>query len=433
MKFIKFAILISVISFCNIAHADQSIAIRQPELIPSDKILTLSDCINLALKNQPSVRQAAAQVDLQSGQVMQARSGMLPGVSVTSSRNLDGSVRSGGTDITVSGSQLIYDFGRSQSQLTQTERRLAASLESLRGTQANVVLNVKQTYYASLRANHLVDVFNENLKAQDEHVASARERMEAKQAPQADVLKAQAAAASARVDLVTAQNNANQTRVDLNMAMGVYISSPIQIAEVAEAETPVLQEDQLLKLAMERRPEIRGSAEQVTAAEAAIKTSETGNLPALTTSLSKSHSSEGEFGTSNSWAWRLSLGWSLYDSGSTAGAVKQSHAQLVSAHESLYSVKQTVSREVVQARLSVIAADEQLTASTAEVASAKENQAAAAGRYKAGVGIILEVLDAQTTLLKAQVDELAARYGLSIARAELEHAIGEKVNDGGNN
>jgi outer membrane protein TolC len=298
-------------------------------------------------------------------------------------------------------------------------------------SKSDTVLSVKQAYYNVLQTTHLVDVFSENLKAQTGHVAQAQARKDVGVAPQADVLKAKAAEASARVDLVTAQKNANLALVALCTAIGVDPQSAIKISESSEPVPANLDQGELVKLALARRPELIAGKEQVLAAQAALKLQRTGNLPAITTTINdsqqigaRSSGSTVTGGRDNTWEWMLNLQWSPYDSGFTAGGVRIAKAQLVSAQEALYGVRQTVTQDVVNALLSVNAADEQLTSAIAEVASAKENRDVATGRYDAGVGILLDVFDAQALLLKAEVDEYTARYGLSSARAALQHAIG---------
>lgn len=424
MRLYRLFVIAGVLLCGSRVCAGPSAAVRQPELIPSGTVMSLANCIELALKNQPSVRQAAARVDSQSGVVRQARSRLLPDASVTSSTDLAGTEPSGGTSVAVVGSQLIFDFGRSRSEVTRAERLRSASLAALAGTKADVILSVKQAYFNLLRANELVGVFEKNLKAREERVAEAQAKLDARRAPKSDVLKAAAAAASARVELVAAKNAASLALVDLNNAMGVDVRSAVQITDAEEPEIPVPDEDQLVQLAIRNRPETRQAEEQIAAAEAAVKSASVGNMPALSSTLRDSRNFGDGFGSSNAWDWLLNVQWSPFDSGYTRGAVEEARAQLAAAQESYYAARQNVSADAVAARLSVLAAAETLAAAKLEVASAKEDLDAAAGRYQAGVGILLEVLDAQAALLKAEVHELSARYELSTARAVLQHAIG---------
>jgi len=419
-------VLTAVLSLCVTAWA-QTVTVRQPEKISADKCLTAMECINLALRNQSTVRQAAAQVQLQIGAVGKSRSELLPGTSVSAQRSLATSGSNDGNNrasATATVNQLIYDFGRSSSLLIQAKEQRSSALFALIATRADVVLNVKQAYYGVLRTNRLVHVFEQNLKAQEEHVAEAQARLDAKVAPKADVLKAVAAAASARVDLVTARNNAEQARVDLNTAMGVDVTSLTQIQESAEPDCPVPELEVAVATAISNRPEVVQARDQVLASQAALKSAKTGNLPSLTTSMGAVQDLGTGFASPTTVSWLLNLQWQPFDSGFTRGTVTQALAQVTSNEESLFAVIQNVSRDVVAARLNVIAAQESLISSYAEVASAQESVDSAVGRYGAGVGIFLEVTDAQSMLLKAQIDDAAAHYRLSTGRAQLEHAMG---------
>ena len=62
--------------------------------------------------------------------------------------------------------------------------------------------------------------------------------------------------------------------------------------------------------------------------------------------------------------------------------------------------------------------------SDAEVANALEALRLVEGRYKAGLGAFLDVLDAQTAFIKADSNRVNARTSVDQARAALSHAIG---------
>jgi outer membrane protein TolC len=59
------------------------------------------------------------------------------------------------------------------------------------------------------------------------------------------------------------------------------------------------------------------------------------------------------------------------------------------------------------------------------VASAQAAERVALGRYKAGLGNILDVLTAQANLAEARQTRLLSRLGLRVARAEMAHAMGD--------
>ncbi|HEY3377882.1 MAG TPA: TolC family protein [Armatimonadota bacterium] len=418
-------VAIGLLLCCGTVGAETAGAVRQPVFIPAERVLTLADCLALARQNQPTIRQAQAQIMAESGAVTQARAGLLPGLSASSSTQVAGGGGNGHTQYVFSGSQLVYNFGRTPELVRQAKELRAAGVQNLTGASADVVLNVKQAYYTLLQDQHLVDVFTKNLAQQQAHVAQTEAQEAAGVAPHTAVLTAQVAAASAQVDLITAQNTANLARVNLNTAMGVDIRSPLHIAEATEPDIPVLTEEQAVKLALAQRPEVRRDTAQLLAAEANHKAARTGNLPALVASANYTpNPGATAVGQQRSWALLLGVQWNFFDAGATSGAVETARAQVTVAEETLYTDKQTITSEVVQARLTIIAALAQLASAQVEVTSAQANLDAAVGSYTAGIGIFLNVIDAQAALLKAQVDVFSARYGLSIARAQFEHAVG---------
>ena len=58
------------------------------------------------------------------------------------------------------------------------------------------------------------------------------------------------------------------------------------------------------------------------------------------------------------------------------------------------------------------------------VASAEQSERVALGRYKAGVGSVLDVLSAQSALASARVQRIQAEMDWNVYRASLAQAMG---------
>jgi outer membrane protein TolC len=207
--------------------------------------------------------------------------------------------------------------------------------------------------------------------------------------------------------------------------MGVDVRSAFHIKVMDEPAEPVPTEDQALSLAMERRPEMCRDVAQVVAARADVKAAATSNKPTITASANYTPNpgSRG-FVVQQTGSFLLGFQWNFLDFGATRGAVQQARSTVKTAEEDLYNDKQTIASELTQARENITAAQTKYDYALAEVASAQLNVESAVGSFQAGVGIFLNVIDAQALLLKAQVDQATARYELSIARAMLQHATG---------
>ena len=90
----------------------------------------------------------------------------------------------------------------------------------------------------------------------------------------------------------------------------------------------------------------------------------------------------------------------------------------------LAAIQLSITSDVSQAYLNEKLAAQRVVQANDEVTNAQVSVDLAEGRYRAGIGIFLDVTDAQQALLTAQTDRVNARSALDQARAALAHAIG---------
>jgi outer membrane protein TolC len=104
--------------------------------------------------------------------------------------------------------------------------------------------------------------------------------------------------------------------------------------------------------------------------------------------------------------------------------VKEAEANLRSAVAQVEAARLTVQSDVSQAYLNLRNAEQKVTTADAEIANAQEALRLARGRYEAGIGVFLDVLDTETALDTANSNRVNALAAVSQARAALAHAIG---------
>ena len=124
------------------------------------------------------------------------------------------------------------------------------------------------------------------------------------------------------------------------------------------------------------------------------------------------------------WNARGGLSWSLWDGGATDASVKKAKEAIKVAQESLLKARESVELEVRQDYLNILSYKEQIRATEAAVAEAEEAYKIATVRYQSGVGINLDVLDAELQLNTARTNYITALYNYNIGLATLEHARG---------
>ena len=104
--------------------------------------------------------------------------------------------------------------------------------------------------------------------------------------------------------------------------------------------------------------------------------------------------------------------------------MRQSEADLEAARSRVATLEQQATVQVWTDYAAVRTAAQRIETSGTLLQSAEENERAAAERYRAGVGSILDLLTAQSTLASARAQEVQARADWLQALAQLAHDTG---------
>ncbi len=111
--------------------------------------------------------------------------------------------------------------------------------------------------------------------------------------------------------------------------------------------------------------------------------------------------------------------------------IAKARIQLQQKHKDLEEVEESIREDVEKAAVSVRKAAEQLRSSTEEALPLAEHNYETAQRvYKAGEESILVVIEAHKTLIEARNDRNEALGDYAAAMAELEHAVGGRMDAG---
>jgi outer membrane protein len=435
-----------------------------PSLPPGVSVqpLTADEAARIALARQPSITAARGAIVAAQGVTQQERSGLLPNLGVSASYSkvwrlsgqtgttgttggggtAPGTPTSGGTGTTgttgtggtFSGflasatvSQLIYDFNYTRSLVREARAQERAAMHNLSATQANVVLQVKQAFYIYVQNQRLVTVNEQNLTNRQSQLDLANARFRVGLGLASDVATAQTAVSTAVQNLTVARNNASLSAVNLAQLMGIDPRTPIQPAESGEPPLPSDDVNGFVQLALRQRPELLQAQATIQANQHALGAAKVFNAPTLRATLGPSAQGPQFFPQNDTFQIGVSLRFTPFDGGFTSGLVKEARGNLESAQAQLSSEQLTVTSDVSQAYLDVRSAEQRVAAAGSEVANAQEGVRIATGRYRAGLGQFVDILNAQQFLYTALNDRVDAQSALDQARAAFSRAIGTPV------
>jgi len=404
-----------------------------------DRPLTLEECIALACQHNPSLVIAQQQVVSAGAGVGKALSSYYPSASfiATQGRTAGSSFveTPGGTvAFTATGrrreaevvlSQTVWQTARGDS-VSQARHSFGAALADQQATGQDLVLSVSQLYYSALAAEQLVEVAEANLAAARDHEKLAKARAEVGAAPPVDVVPAEADVADAEFSLLQAQNNADVAKAQLKREIGLPPTYRVQLSRpgIQDLDQPRPSLDEALGTARARRPEVTAMRASVAAAEDSLRIARAMRGPLFTLSAQYDRGLQGpQEGTS--WAAMLSADVPLFDAGARTSEVISARAALRSQQAQEQQLANSIGTEVETALLNVDTARQSVRAAEKAVTSAQAQLAAAEGKYKGGVGIFVEILDAQKAVARARTNHVQAIYDYQSALVSLRRATGE--------
>jgi TolC family type I secretion outer membrane protein len=407
---------------------------------PKDKIgspLALADVVELALCNNPQTRSAWANARAQAAQLGSSVSSYLPTlsgpISVSSSRSQTGATTTDSSQqsIGVTASYLLYDFGGRAAGVENAKQLLVAANAARDEMLQSAFLSAVQSYYALLSARASVRSYLAAENAASKSLDAAQARYKAGTATQADRLQAQTAQSQAALNRIRAEGEAANAQGELANAMGFDASQPFELAPVPEsAPDPVAERSmgELLERARRSRPDLLAAEAQIKAAEASLAAIKAGGLPVFTLSgtLSRSKSQTGGVASTsigNSVGVQVSVPW--FSGFKDTYRNRAAQAQLESTTAERDRVANRIALEVWKAYQALLTNSHALRAAEDLVASADQSEKMALGRYKAGIGSILDTLTAQSTLASANQQRVAALYNFMASKFALAQAIGQ--------
>src|SRR5256886_4730418 len=295
------------------------------------RILTLDECIAIALEAQPRIQATLSDYAAARYRVTQALAPLLPQLSGSASATRSHSITTVTSQTTgqtldlassrllsdtfiaqVQLSQLLFDFGKNLAA-TEAARKLAeVAVENVELQRQLISLAVKEAYTNILFAGRLIRVQDQAVQRAELNLRSAKGFFEVGTRPTSDVARAQVDVANARVDLIRARNALRTARVALNTAMAIEVDTPTALQDNLVFEAVNLDRSQRRCEALRSRPEYRQSKLRVSAAEATERQTFRGFFPDI--------SGTGSYGGSQpqlneNWTLGLSLSWSLFDGG----------------------------------------------------------------------------------------------------------------------
>ena len=390
--------------------------------------LTAIDAVDLALCNNPQTREVWAAARVQAALVGVAQSAWLPDLDakLTSGRNFTEARNFNQSSAALTLSWLVFDFGQRSANIENARQLLSAAAATQNATVQNLFLAALQSYYTAQAARAAVVSTTEAERAARESFAAAESRYSVGAGTPADRLQAQTALSQATLNRIRSEGDARNALGVLANAMGFDAQQSIVLGEIPRA-TPELafqnDVDALIQEARNRRPDLKSAEAQVKAAEASVEVARAQGRPSVSLSAGPLWQDIGGV-SANTGNIGVTLSVPIFSGFETSYRVRSAEAQVDLRAAQLDRLRNQVALDVWKAYQNLNTATQSLKATLDLMASAEQSERVALGRYKAGVGTVLDLLTAQTALANARLQRIQAGLDWHVYRATLAQTVG---------
>lgn len=398
--------------------------------------LTLEDIVGLALEGSPDARAAWANARARAAAYGAARGDWFPTITGdVSATRLKTAATQGRSAVqqtiyepSVSFTWLLLDIGGRSGNIRSNREALIAANWTHNATLQDVVLRAAGAYFDYAAARGLLSAQRTTLAEAEANLAAAEERRRVGVATIADVLQARTAVGQARLDLQAVEGSVQTTRGALAVATGFPANLEYDIdTTIVNRDIAVVADsvDSLIALAIARRPDLASARAEYQSARADIAVAGAQRLPSLQANgnLGRTYRS-GVSGGADAYTISVGLSIPLFNGFTWEYNREAAKALAEAARARAQSLEQQVIFQVFSAYYTLRTATVRTGTAEDLLASARESAEAARGRYQAGVGSLLELLNAENALASARASRIQARLAWQASLVQLAHDAG---------
>lgn len=435
-------------------------------VLPSEKeqkfFLTLTEAIDFAEKNNHDILLAQHKIEDARLQITETGSTGLPQLSATASygrqdpilTQTSTDVSSGGGNSLASNPQFAAFLGTAsvnsfQSNVTLNQTlfagfrivdgvRLAqinieAVQQAMRQTRQNVAFQVSNAYFNALRAWQVVELDKDTLSKAEEQVRVAQARLNTGTGVKLDVLQAQSQVIQIQQRLSQDLNSYEKAKLSLNQLMGRETDHPIELNHYATVANLDLDESKSLETALDTRSDLKQLKLQKEMSELNATIQARAVWPTISAQVRYTLSDQAVVNGNNRSVqnvnYGLNMNWPIFDGLAAQSKAQRAQESASQAQITLDQLQQKVILQVRQAFMDLDEVKERETMAEAGVKVAEENLRIAKITYKEGMGIMLDVLNAQLTLQQAKNALINAHFDMNIRKASLYQVLGLDIID----
>ena len=420
------------------------------------KVLTLQECLDFALKYNPTISLSRERIQEIIQDYNIARSGLFPTISargyaswVDPNRLSPGGVAkttalfSQENLASIAGRQNIFDglktyYGMKGAKIGEQSQR-----EALRGTKEDILSQVYQAYYRLLEAKETLGVAQESKKQREGFRDMAEALLKAGKVTKLDFLRSDSQVIDADQTIVQAQNNIILAKAILKKTMGLRDEAEIDIpGETTKISPEQLDELTLWEKVNQKNSDLKRINLDIERAKANISLAKADYWPVISFQAGWGYrnrdigsaelfgTGKNTFfrffsGTADEYTYGIFLDYNIFSGGSTRAAVGKAKSVSLQLEDSKKALLDQLKVDLNTALSQIRDALKGMDSAKEAIAVNQEAYDATVAMYQAGKVTSLDVMQAQISLIISKASYVNYYANYQTALAQLRKIIGE--------
>lgn len=390
--------------------------------------LSLQQAVDLALTRNPKIKIAEKGEEKTKVQLDGAKGLQRPSITASSSLGVSdvndmGVSRSNGNRLQLS--LPLYTGGKNEMKISKAKDAVTASGLNLGRTKENLVLDTVTAYYNILQTEKVAKVDEETVRNYQAHLANVRDLYAAGSAPKMDLLRSEVELVNAQQTLLKSQNSYEVAVSTLKSIIKMEDGEPLRLSDEAVYSVFSQTVQDCIAYARENRKDLQQARIAVTQAQKDVEIAKSDKRPSVSLAVGNGWDKQLLPDNDNhSLSASVSANWNLFDGNVTESNIKAAQIAVEEAALTLEGETDAVDLAVRESYLNMKEAEKRFHTTQVAVQKAEEDYFIANEKYRAGEGIMLDIIDAQLALSTAKTNYIQAQYDYAMYKAKLENVMG---------
>lgn len=342
-----------------------------------------------------------------------------------------------GSNLNLSTSIPLFTGLQIPNQYALAKLNLKAATADLAKAQEDIAINVASAYLQVLFNQELQQVAESQVELSLQQQARITRLADMGKASMAEVAEAKARVAQDQMTAVQARNNYELALLDLSQL--IELESPegflLESPDVSFALQQLTPPDEIYQTALAQKPAIQAAEYRLEGSKHSIRIAQSAYYPQLNLngSLGTNYYStinrtfRQQMGDNFSKYVGVSLSVPIFNRFSTRNRVRSARLQRDNYELQLTETKKTLYKEIQQAWYNAVAAESKYSSSHTAAEAGAESFRLMSEKYENGKANAVEYNEAKQNLMRAQSDELQAKYEYLFRSKILDFYKGESI------